>query len=198
MVNQANHRISVSTNPVKLTFTQDRDFYTLENLGIEPARRCPGCKECKECSWRGQSISRQEAFELEYIEKCVELKDHKFQIKFPFLVDPAELADNYAQVVGIAESEERRLERDGKMQEFNELFEKLQVLGAMEEISDHELKSWSGPVHYVSLQHVIDEGNATTSLRIVSNSSLRTPGNPHSLNSILAKGPNLYLILTRL
>ena len=201
VVNQANHRISVSTNPVKLTFTQDRDFYTLENLGIEPARRCPGCKECKECSWRGQSISRQEAFELEYIEKCVELKDHKFQIKFPFLVDPAELADNYAQVVGIAESEERRLERDGKMQEFNELFEKLQVLGAMEEISDHELKSWSGPVHYVSLQHVIDEGNATTSLRIVSNSSLRTPGNPHSLNSILAKGPNLlsdpYKIMIR-
>ena len=201
VVNQSNHRISVSTHPVRLTFTQDRDFYTLENLGIEPAKKCPSCKGCKECSWRGQNISRQEAFELEYIEKCVELKDNKFQIKFPFLVDPAELADNYTQVVRIAESEERKLEKEGRMQEFNELFEKLQVLGAMEEISDQEMKSWSGPVHYVSLQHVIDEGNATTSFRIVSNSSLRTPGNPHSLNSILAKGPNLlsdpYKIMIR-
>ena len=62
-------------------------------------------------------------------------------------------------------------------------------------------QAWSGPVHYVSLQHVINEDSATTSFRIVSNSSLKTPGNPHSLNSILAKGPNLlsdpYKILIR-
>ena len=53
-----NFRISV--NQVKLTFTQDRDFYTMENLGVEPARRCAGCKGCKECSWRGQELSRKE------------------------------------------------------------------------------------------------------------------------------------------
>ena len=198
---QSNHRISVSTHPVRLTFTQDRDFYTLDNLGIEPARRCPSCKGCKECSWRGQKMSRKEAYELEIIEKGVEYKDGRFHIQFPFLVDPMELADNYYQVVKIAEVEERRLEKEGRMNEFNELFSKLQELGAVEEISDHELKTWGGPVHYVSLQHVIAEGNSTTSFRIVSNSSLRTPGNPHSLNSILAKGPNMltdpYKIMVR-
>ena len=87
------------------------------------------------------------------------------------------------------------------MNEFNELFLKLQELGALEEISEQELRTWSGPTHYVSLQHVVDETNATTSLRIVSNSSLRTPGNPYSLNSILAKGPNMltdpYKIMIR-
>ena len=201
VVNQSNHRISVNTHPVRLTYTQDRDYYTLDTLGIEPARRCPGCKGCKECSWRGQSLSRQEAFELEYIEKCVEFKDNRFYIKFPFLVDPGELADNYNQVVRIAEAEERKLEKEGRMAEFNELILKLQELGAMEEISKHELKSWAGPVHYVSLQHVISEESATTSFRIVSNSSLKTLGNPHSLNSILAKGPNMlsdpYKIMIR-
>ena len=201
VVNQSNHRISVNTHPVRLTYTQDRDYYTLDTLGIEPARRCPGCKGCKECSWRGQSLSRQEAFELEYIEKCVEFKDNRFYIKFPFLVDPAELADNYNQVVRIAEAEERKLEKEGRMAEFNELIIKLQELGAMEEISKHELTSWVGPVHYVSLQHVISEESATTSFRIVSNSSLKTLGNPHSLNSILAKGPNMlsnpYKIMIR-
>ena len=94
-------------------------------------------------------------------------------------------------MVKIAESEERKLEREGRMGDFNELFQKLQDLGAVEEISEQELRSWKGPVHYVSLQHVINEESATTSFRIVSNSSLKTPGNPHSLNSILAKGPNL-------
>ena len=52
-----NFRINV--DQVKLTFTQERDFYTLDNLGVEPARRCAGCKNCKECSWRGQKLSRK-------------------------------------------------------------------------------------------------------------------------------------------
>ena len=74
-------------------------------------------------------------------------------------------------------------------------------MGAVEEISDYELKTWSGAIHYISLQHVINESSATKDFRIVSNSSLKTPGNPHTLNSILAKGPNMlsdtYKILIR-
>ena len=64
-------------------------------------------------------MSSQEAFELEYIEKCVQFKDGKFHVQFPFLVDPKELADNYHQVVRIAQAEERKLEREDKMKEFN-------------------------------------------------------------------------------
>ena len=128
---------------------------------------------------------------------------HQFHIhgKFPFLVDPKELADNYGLVIKIAEAEERKLEREVRMNEFNELFQKLQDLGALEEISAKELQEWSGPVHYVSLQHVINEESATTSFRIVSNSSAKTQGNPHTLNSILATGPNMltdpYKIMVR-
>ena len=126
-----------------LKFSQERDYYTLDNLGIEPARRCQSCKSCKDCSWRGQSISQQEAFELDYIERCVKLVDNRFQIQFPFLMDPSVLANNYAQAVKIAGLEERRLERDGKMEEFNQLFEKLQTLVAIEEISKFELELWA-------------------------------------------------------
>ena len=106
-----NNRVTVSQ--VKVTFTQDRDYYTSENLGIEPARRCPGCKGCKECSWRGQQISRQEAFEYEMMEKNTEFKDGKFHVYYPFLVDPKELSDNLNQVKRIAEAEERKLEKEG-------------------------------------------------------------------------------------
>ena len=118
---------------------------------------------------------------------------HQFHIhgKFPFLVDPKELADNYGLVIKIAEAEERKLEREVRMNEFNELFQKLKDLGALEEISAKELQEWSRPVHYVSLQRVINEESATTSFMIVSNSSLKTPGNPHTLNSILSTGPNM-------
>ena len=67
-------------------------------------------------------------------------------------MDPSELADNYRQKVQIAEAEKRKLEKEGRMEEFNDLFKKLQDLGAIEEITEHELKVWTGPVHYVSLQ----------------------------------------------
>ena len=80
VVNHSNNRISF--NEVKLSFTQERDFHTLDDLGIEPVKRCPSCKGCKECSWRGQKLSRQEAWELEYIEKCVEFKNERFCVKF--------------------------------------------------------------------------------------------------------------------
>ena len=82
----------------------------------------------------------------------MEFEEGRFKIKFPFLVDPRELADNYNQVVRIAESEERKLDKEDRMGQFNDLFNKLQDLGALEEIPDHEIKAWSGPVHYVSLQ----------------------------------------------
>ena len=117
VVTQSNHRIAVNT--VRLTYTQERDYYTLDDLGIVPPRRCPNCKGCTECSWRGQKLSKQEAFELEYIEKCVEFEEGKIKVKFPFLVDPHELANNYHQVVKIAESEERKLEMEGRMNQIN-------------------------------------------------------------------------------
>ena len=199
VINQESHRIGISQ--AQFTFNQERDYYSFDNLGVEPPRRCPDCKGCRECSWRGHHLSKQEAQELEYMESCVKFLEGKFHVKFPFLVNPCELSDNYKQVIRIAEWEESKLEKEGCMDKFNELFQRLQDLEAIEEISDHELKSWSGAVHYISLQHVINEDSATTDFRIVSNSSLRTPGNPHTLNSIVAKGPNLlsdtYRILIR-
>jgi hypothetical protein len=50
-------------------------------------------------------------------------------------------------------------------------------------------RSWTGPVHYVSLQHVLKPELTTTPLRIVTNSSL-SDRNGNSLNAILIKGPN--------
>ena len=108
---------------------------------------------------------------------------------------------NFNQVKRIAEAEERKLEKEGREERFSELFQKLQYLRALEEISESEIRAWTGPTHYVSLQHVINEESATTSFRIVTNSSLKSPGNPYTLNNILAKGPNMlvdpYKILIR-
>lgn len=141
---QASHgcaKTSYQTLNPTFSFTQDRDYYTLEGLGVEPAHRCQNCKGCKECSWRGQELSQKEAFELGYMEKCVELIEGRFRIAYPFLVDPAELPDNYNQVVRIAKREEFLLLRDGWMNVFNDLLMELLAGGYTEELSREEEKA---------------------------------------------------------
>ena len=51
------------------------------------------------------------------------------------------------------------------------------------------MAAWTGPVNYISLQHIVKPESPTTSVRIVSNSSL-SDRNGNSLNSIMMKGPN--------
>ena len=90
-------------------------------------------------------------------------------------------------MIKIAEREERRLVKAGLLDTFNGEFEKLLQYGALVELSETELSMWSGPRHYVSLQHVINEESSTTPLRIVTNSSL-SDRKGLSLNGILMKG----------
>ena len=53
------------------------------------------------------------------------------------------------------------------------------------------MRAWTGPVHYVPMQLVLNPDSATTPFRIVTNSSCKNPRTKKSLNFILAKGPPL-------
>ena len=110
-----------------------------------------------------------------------------FVVSYPFTADPSILPNNKSQVIKIAQRLEKRLNKTRLLQAFNDEFEKLISYGAIKEMSDSELRSWDGPTHYVSLQHVINEDSTTTPLRIVTNSSL-SDRKGLSLNSILMKG----------
>ena len=84
---------------------------------------------------------------------------------------------------------ENKLIKADRLQDFNQEFNKMLTNGSLVEVSPEEMNMWDGPVHYISLQDVINEDSETTPLRIVSNSSL-SDRNGLSLNSILMKGPN--------
>ena len=160
-------------------------------MGVQAPRRCGNCLKCKECSFRGQQLSQQEQYEYHVIESKVKYDQalRCFRVEYPFLEDPMALSKNFGQVVKIAEREERKLERDGLLECFNQEFEKMINLGTLVELSNEDMEFWKGAVHYVSLQHVIKNESTTTPLRIVTNSSLSDKRGV-SLNSILMKGPN--------
>ena len=115
----------------------------------------------------------------------------KFEIKYAFIDDPNRLSNNIGQVIRIAESEEKKLLREGLTAEFNTKFDEMVNLGTIGEITQMEMDLWSGQAHCVSIHHVVNDKSSTTPIRLVVNSSLRCPRSGKSLNEMLAKGPNL-------
>ena len=187
----------------KCGMLQEKDFLTAEGLGVEAPKRCRRCSGCADCSFRGRQMSQREAAEYKLMEEGMKFDENlgRFRVDYPFIDDPRKLSNNYRQVVKIAESEERKLAKEGLTEEANKLFNKMIDVGAVSEMSQAELDMWDGPVHYVSIQHVLDPSSATTPLRLVTNSSLADPKTGISLNSILAKGPkvlnDMFEILVR-
>ena len=132
---------------------------------------------------------------MEYvaIEQGIKLNKEKgyFEVQYAWQDDPAKLSNNLGQAIKIAENEEKKLLKEGLTEEFNEKFDEFIKLGTLEELSQHEMDTWGGPSHYVSIQHVLKPDNKTTRLRLVINSSLKCPKTGLSLNDMMMKGPNV-------
>ena len=163
----------------------------MEGLGVAPPRRCCNCRNCTECSFRAHELSLEKQYEYQVIESKIKYNEaeQRFHVEYSFLQDPSILSNNYNQVVKIAEREEKRLEKEGALDRFNDAFDGMIKHNALVELTQHDMNMWDGPVHYVSTQHVINEDSPTTSFRIVTNSSL-SDKNGVSVNSICMKGPN--------
>ena len=173
----------------RVSVVPNYNYFDHDNLGIQPPKRCSKCQGCKDCSFRAHKLSLQEQYEQQVLESKVQYDPTQqcFSVSYPFTEDPSILPNNKSQVIKIAEREERKLEKEGRLEEFNQEFDKMIEFGALKEISKEDLDMWEGPTHYVSLQHVINEESATTPLRIVTNSSL-SDRNGISVNSITMKG----------
>jgi hypothetical protein len=151
------------------------DFLTAEALGTETLRRCAACKKCKECQFRANVLTFKENAEYEAILNNLvysqELK--KWTASYPFVEDPNVLVDNKGQALACMRSLEKRLNKQKRLQEFNEVFQETVERGVFREISHKEMKEWEGPVNYISMVEAFKQGpQATTPIRICMNSSM--------------------------
>ena len=121
-------------------------------------------------------------------------------MKYPWKRDPANLPDNYSQVLKKLESTERRLMKNPDYADgYNQQIKEMEELDFGRKLTKTEIDEWKGPVHYVAHHAVVRPEKKTTPIRIVFNSSASFNG--HTLNDYWFKGPdllnNLFGVLLR-
>ena len=122
----------------------------------------------------------------------VDLETKTILFHYPLLKDPRLMTDNRGQAVAMAAGLERRLQRAGEIEAYNDA---LQDQGTLREVSEDKMASWQGPLNYITHHGVVKPGSVTTALRVVSNSSLDNNNSGLSYNNLPLKGPNALIPL---
>jgi hypothetical protein len=175
------------------TFFNPPEFIPAEVMGTELPRRCPACRNCKECQFRMDSLTFKENTEYEIILNKLHLDVERKQwiAGYPFNTLVEKLIDNYNQARGCMSRMESRLLKKGRIAEFNRQFQDNVDRGVFRPISREEAAQYKGAVNYISMVEAFKTGPfATTPLRICMNSSMKQPQpSGVSLNDCLLKGP---------
>ena len=169
-----------------------KPFLLAEDLGTTVDPRCGACK-CGKCPLPGHTYSFREEQELKEIRENLLYDEENacWTTSYPWLVDPAQLPDNYRAALATLKSTEKRLKADPLWAEkYSMQILDMAERGVARQLTPEEMNAWTGPIFYLSHLAVENPKSTTTPVRIVFNSS--QPYRGVSLNSCLAKGPDSY------
>ena len=68
-----------------------------------------------------------------------------------FIISPTVLRDNFGQAAACMRSQETRLKKQGRIDDFNAAFGDIVKRGVFKELTVAENIEWEGPVNYVSI-----------------------------------------------
>jgi hypothetical protein len=158
-----------SSKPIDLT-----DFWTTESMGVEG----------KMCSCETKKLSPIESREAKIIESSCQKVGNQWLIPYPWVKDASELPDNKAQAEKKLEATERRLAKNpDHAQAYDKQMKEMSEMNFSRKLTSEELKSYEGPIHYISHHEVVKPEKKSTPIRIVFNSSASYKG--HRLKRLL-------------
>ena len=171
-------------------------FFEAEELGTLPQAHCERCtktlSKCKDCSYRGQVLNREQREVVKRVESSMMLsqEDRKIHVSYPFKETAYLQSSNYGQAVMIQRNIEKRLARDNLTEAYDAEMMKAVRAGSVMELPEDVMKDWEGPVHYLTHFPVLKPGSTTTKVRIVANSKMKNQNTKLSLNDVVEPGPN--------
>ena len=110
--------------------------------------------------------------------------------KYPWKPCMTRMVDNSRQAAKIQQSMERHMVRSGTHADYVAEMDKAISESKVRELSEAEMSTWHGPVHYVTTFAVVKPDSVSTKTRIVSNSALKNVHSKLSLNDCMWPGPN--------
>ena len=104
-------------------------------------------------------MTLKEESELKQIAKCLTFKrtgdqhspNSHWDAKYPYLVNPRYLIDNYKAVKGVLMSTLRRLRQDPEWKRiYSSQIDEMVARGAARKLTREEFMNWKGPVWYIA------------------------------------------------
>ena len=154
-------------------------------------RNCK-CSKCSKCLIGSKSYSLKEEREMHLIEKGLSFHADHWEAIYPWRKDPHSLPDNYDFALKTLISTENRLKRDQQWQDkYSEQILDMVDRNIARKVSEDELNSYKGPIHYIAHHAVVKIESKSTPIHIVFNLSANFKG--HVLNDYWAKGPDAFM-----
>lgn len=110
-------------------------------------------------------------------------------MQYPLKPEAYLQTDNSSQARAMQSNIEKRLIRDQLMDDYDTEMQKALKAGSVVKLSEEELKTWAGPVHYLCHFPVLKPGSVTTKVRIVANSKMKNNNTVLSLNDVVEQDP---------
>ena len=143
--------------PVDMT-----DFWAMESMGVR----------IKPCVCDADKLTLVEREETKVIEESCVKVDSQWMIPYPWKRDPSLLPNNRDVAQKRLESTEKRIKKHPEQAKaYNDQIAEMNSMNFAQKLSEAEVNSYKGPVHYVSHHAVIRPEKKSTPLRIVFNSS---------------------------
>ena len=174
------------------TCAEIEKFISGEELGTCIQPKCGACR-CGKCPIPGHTYSFKEEEELSLIKENLSYDPEKrvWIAKYPWLIQPKLLPNNYAAAYATLCSTEKKLKQDPSWAKtYHQQIVEHEQRGVARLLSEEEMLEWRGPIFYLSHMALKQPKSATTPVRLVFNSSQTYRG--VSLNSCLAKGPDAF------
>ena len=166
-------------------------FFEAEELGVAPQPHCEACakklKGCGDCSYRGQALTKDQQDVARRVEATMRLdkEEKKIHVEYPFKPTAYLQKDNTGQARAMLSNIEKRLVRDDLMEDYHAEMKKTLQAGSVIKLSEEELGSWTGPVHYLSHFPILKTGSVTPKERIVGNRKMKNSHTGLSQNDVV-------------
>ena len=171
------------------------DAVSTESIGIDVKPKCKSCKvitgNCKECKLISQSMSYLEFLQDQQIEEQIEkipnapgyIASYPYTSEVNLLLSNEDICMKRAITV-----EANMMKKPDDLKQLNAVIKESFDNGVFRWLSDEELKTWTGNIHFVPI-NVVYKDSLSTPCRLIFDSG-QPDKNGRSLNSVMGKGQN--------